>query len=107
MNLVAKEFVAARTDGQGVLVLSRFTGAARELKDAVQINPYAVDDFAEALWLALTMPAQEQQVRMARLRREVADHNVHRWAGMLLSEASKIAQVRQAVESRPSAELPA
>src|SRR5439155_19710215 len=59
MNLVAKEFVATRTDGRGVLVLSRFTGAARELADAVQVNPYAIDEVAEALQTALTMPAQE------------------------------------------------
>ena len=98
MNLVAKEFVAARTDGRGVLVLSRFAGAARELPDAVLINPYAIDEFAEALRLALTMPAEEQEQRMVRMRNEVADNNVYRWAGMLLSEASKLVQARQPVE---------
>jgi len=87
MNLVAKEFVASRTDGRGVLVLSRFAGAARELGDAVLINPYAIDEFAEALRLALTMPVEEQERRMARMRQEIADNNVYRWAGMLLSEA--------------------
>ena len=105
MNLVAKEFVAARTDGRGVLVLSRFAGAARELLDAVLINPYAIDDFAEALRLALTMPDEEQEQRMARLRQEVATNNVYRWAGMLLSEASKLVQARPAAESRPSIEI--
>jgi trehalose 6-phosphate synthase len=107
MNLVAKEFVAARTDGLGVLVLSRFAGAARELSDAILINPYAIDEFAEALRLALTMPVEEQQQRMARLRREVADNNVFRWAGIVLSEASKLGQARQFVEVRPPAEVPA
>jgi trehalose 6-phosphate synthase len=93
MNLVAKEFVASRTDLHGVLVLSRFTGAARELGDAVLINPYAVDEFAEALRIALTMPAEEQERRMRRLRGQVADNNVFRWAGMLLSEAGKLVEV--------------
>jgi trehalose 6-phosphate synthase len=100
MNLVAKEFVAARTDGRGVLVLSRFAGAARELSDAILINPYAIDEFAEALRLALTMPIEEQQQRMARMRREVSDNNVFRWAGIVLSEASKLAQARAVVDPK-------
>ncbi len=107
MNLVAKEFVATRTDGRGVLVLSRFAGAARELSDAVLINPYAIDEFAEALRLALTMTGEEQEQRMARMRQEIADHNVYRWAGMLLSEASKLVQARQVAEARSSLEVPA
>ena len=107
MNLVAKEFVAARTDGRGVLVLSRFAGAARELTDAVLINPYAVDEFAEALRLALTMPAEEQERRMARLRQQVADNNVYRWAGMLLSEAGKLAHAHNAFELKIPLEVPA
>jgi trehalose 6-phosphate synthase len=100
MNLVAKEFVAARTDGRGVLVLSRFAGAARELSDAILINPYAIDEFAEALRQALTMSSEEQQQRMARMRREVSDNNVFRWAGIVLSEASKLAQARAVVDPR-------
>jgi trehalose 6-phosphate synthase len=107
MNLVAKEFVASRTDGRGVLVLSRFAGAARELGDAVLINPYAIDEFAEALRLALTMPVEEQERRMARMRQEIEDNNVYRWAGMLLSEASKLVQARPLVESRTALEVPA
>jgi trehalose 6-phosphate synthase len=90
MNLVAKEFVAARGDGRGVLVLSRFTGAAQELGEALLINPYAVDEFAEALRLALAMPEEEQRRRMRRLRQQVADNNIYRWAGMLLSEAGRL-----------------
>ncbi len=97
MNLVAKEFVASRDDQQGVLVLSQFTGAARELTDALLVNPYAVDTFAEALQVALTMPSDEQQKRMARMQQQINDNNIYRWAGMLLSEASKLVKTRQMV----------
>ncbi len=89
MNLVAKEFVAARSDLRGVLLLSRFTGASRELTEALLINPYAVDEFAEALHTALTMPESEQESRMLRMREKISDNNVYRWAGMLISEAVK------------------
>jgi trehalose 6-phosphate synthase len=92
MNLVAKEFVAARGDLRGVLVLSRFAGAAQELPDALLINPYAVDEFAETLRQALAMPEEEQERRMRRMRQQVADNNIYRWAGMLLSEAAKLGQ---------------
>jgi trehalose 6-phosphate synthase len=103
MNLVAKEFVAARTDLRGVLVLSRFTGAAQELSDALLINPFAIDDFAEAMYQALVMPAEEQERRMRRMRQQVDDNNIYRWAGMLLSEASKLLQARPvASEARPA-----
>jgi trehalose 6-phosphate synthase len=94
MNLVAKEFVAARADLRGVLVLSRFTGAAEELTEALLINPYAVDEFAEALRQALVMPEEEQERRMRQLRRQVTDNNIYRWAGMLLSEAGKLVGAR-------------
>jgi trehalose 6-phosphate synthase len=94
MNLVAKEFVAARTDLRGALVLSKFTGAARELTDALLINPYATDEFAGALRLALTMPEQEQERRMRRLRARVTDNNIYRWAGKLLAEAGKLVEGR-------------
>jgi trehalose 6-phosphate synthase len=93
MNLVAKEFVATRRDGRGVLVLSRFTGAAREMTEAVQINPYATDEFADALHEALTMPEEEQVRRMHRLRAQVAESNIYQWAGRLLSEAFRLAEV--------------
>jgi trehalose 6-phosphate synthase len=95
MNLVAKEFVAVRDDLQGVLILSRFTGAARELDGAVLINPFAVDEFAEALHAALTMSCEEQEQRMRRMRQQVNDNNVYRWAGMLMSRMSKLADVGQ------------
>ncbi len=107
MNLVAKEFVATRTDGRGVLVLSRFAGAARDLSDAVLINPFAIDELAEALRLALTMTPEEQEQRMTRMRQEITDNNVYRWAGMLLSEASKLVQARQMAETRSLVEVPA
>lgn len=92
MNLVAKEFVAARTDVRGVLVLSKFTGAARELGDAVPFNPYSVDEFAAALKYALTMPLTEQERRMRRMWAHVLDNNIYRWAGMLLSEAGRLVE---------------
>jgi trehalose 6-phosphate synthase len=92
MNLVAKEFVTARADEQGVLVLSGFTGAARELTDAVVVNPFDVDQLAAGLLASLTMPAEEQQRRMRRMRAQVADNNIYRWAGMLLSEACKLVE---------------
>lgn len=92
MNLVSKEFVAARTDERGVLILSEFTGAARELTEALIVNPYAIDQLAEAYQTALTMPAGEQQRRMRRMRRQVADNNIYRWAGMLLSAAGQFVE---------------
>ena len=71
MNLVAKEFVASRKDHRGVLVLSRFTGASRELRDALLANPYDIDQVAEAICYALKMDPSEQEARMSRMRRAV------------------------------------
>jgi len=90
MNLVAKEFVTARADDRGALVLSKFTGAARELTDAVLVNPFDVEDMADGLHAALTMPAVEQERRMRRMRAQVDDHNIYRWAGVLLSAIGKL-----------------
>jgi trehalose 6-phosphate synthase len=90
MNLVAKEFVTARTDERGVLVLSKFTGAARELPDAVLVNPFDVEQVADGLAAALTMPLEEQERRIRRMRAQVEDHNIYRWAGMLLSAIGKL-----------------
>ncbi len=92
MNLVAKEFVAARENEDGVLLLSEFTGAARELVDAILINPYATEDFASAIRCAVEMPAAEQQTRMHRLRQQVADRNVYRWARDLISQTQRVAE---------------
>jgi len=89
MNLVAKEFVAAREDQRGVLILSRFTGAARELSEALVVNPYDIDSAADALAAALTMPAEEQQERMRSMRSLVAELNVYRWAGKMLLDATR------------------
>jgi trehalose 6-phosphate synthase len=95
MNLVAKEYIATRSDLRGVLVLSRFTGAVHELTDALLINPFAVDDFAETLRQAFLMPPEEQEQRMRRMRQQIEDHNIYRWAGMLLSDAAKLLEGRQ------------
>jgi len=80
MNLVAKEFVASRPDGDGVLVLSEFAGAASELSEALRVNPYDVEGTAEAFHRALTMPEEERRTRMAIMRQRVMSHDVHRWA---------------------------
>ncbi len=88
MNLVAKEFVAARDDDRGVLILSQFTGAARELPEALIVNPYDADQCAAALHLALTMPTDEQRDRMRLMRGLVAEFNVFRWAGRMLLDAA-------------------
>jgi trehalose 6-phosphate synthase len=90
MNLVAKEFVASRIDGDGVLILSKFTGAARELTDAIQINPFSVEQGAEALRSALQMHPEERRRRMRQMREAVASNNVYRWAGKLLSRLAAI-----------------
>ena len=90
MNLVAKEFVAARADERGVLILSCFTGAARELRDALQINPYDIDQTAEAIRAALEMSPEEKQMRMQRMRKLVRENNVYRWAGGLIGELCEV-----------------
>ena len=90
MNLVAKEFVASRQDERGVLILSRFTGAARELRDALLINPYDIDQTAEAIRYALEMEPEERTVRMRRMRRMVQEHNIYRWAGNLIAELCEV-----------------
>jgi len=92
MNLVAKEFVAARDDEQGVLILSQFTGAATELPDALLINPYNIDQCAAALHLALMMPPTEQRARMRSMRGIVQEFNVYRWAGRMLMDAARMRQ---------------
>jgi trehalose 6-phosphate synthase len=92
MNLVAKEFVAARDDEQGVLILSQFTGAASELPDALVVNPYNIDQCAAAMHLALTMPPTEQRARMRSMRGIVQEFNVYRWAGRMLMDAARMRQ---------------
>jgi len=90
MNLVAKEFIAARRDERGVLILSQFTGAARELRDALLVNPYNIDQTAEAIRAALEMEPEEKQLRMHRMRRNVKEHNIYRWAGSLITELCEL-----------------
>ncbi len=90
MNLVAKEFVAARSDEQGVLILSTFTGASRELTDALLVNPYDAAQLASAMCEALEMPSGERVARMQRMRRVVRENNVYRWAASLIGELSEI-----------------
>ncbi len=101
MNLVAKEYVAARDDGRGVLVLSEFTGAARELPEALIVNPYDADQCAAALHLALTMAPAEQRDRMRLMRGLVQEFNVYRWAGRMLLDAATMRR-RSRVLEHPS-----
>jgi trehalose 6-phosphate synthase len=90
MNLVAKEFVASRDDNDGVLVLSQFTGACRELRDALRVNPYDTEQVADAIRVAIEMPRDEREHRMRHMRRTVRTHNVYRWAADLISEVAEI-----------------
>lgn len=99
MNLVAKEFIAARDDEGGVLILSQFTGAARELHEALIVNPYHIEQGAEALFRALRMPDVEQRERMRSMRSRVRDFNVYRWAGRMLQDAARLRQ-RERVMSK-------
>jgi len=106
MNLVAKEFVATRADEEGALILSPFTGASRELRDALIANPYDADQLAEAIHLALEMDAQDRHMRMQRLRRTVREHNVYHWAGNLISELAEI-RIEESKTAAPEETIPA
>lgn len=97
MNLVAKEFVASRFDEEGMLVLSRYTGSARELTDALLINPYALEEMSQAIWRALEMPDGERRKRMQKMRAAVASNNIYRWAGKAISALLRI-DSQEAVE---------
>jgi trehalose 6-phosphate synthase len=90
MNLVAKEFLANRGDESGVLILSQFTGAARELRDALLVNPYDIDQTAEAIRAALEMEPEDKQLRVRRMRKEIKEHNIYRWAGNLITELCEL-----------------
>jgi trehalose-6-phosphate synthase len=90
MNLVAKEFLAARSDERGVLILSQFTGAARELRDALLVNPYDIDQTADAIRVALEMSPEDKQLRVHRMRQSIKDHNIYRWAGDLITELCEV-----------------
>jgi alpha,alpha-trehalose-phosphate synthase [UDP-forming] len=91
MNLVAKEFVSARPDGNGALLLSRFTGAARELDAAIMINPYDSERFADAIREALEMPPEERQRRMEAMRTVVGENNIYDWAVHVVTDIRRLA----------------
>ena len=99
MNLVAKEFVAERSDNLGVLILSQFAGAARELHEALIVNPYNIELSAQTLYRALIMPQAEQRDRMRAMRQLVKEYNVYRWAGRMLADAARL-RSRERVQQR-------
>ena len=99
MNLVAKEFVAARDDEDGVLILSTFTGASRELVEALQVNPFNIADVATAIDEAIKMPRDQRRQRMRLMRQTVRENNVYRWAGRMLVDIARIRQ-RQSIGAR-------
>ncbi len=90
MNLVAKEYLAARDDEDGVLVLSKFTGAAIELRDALLVNPYDTNGVAEAIHQALEMSRGDRRMRMQRMRRHVMENNIYRWAANILGDLREL-----------------
>jgi trehalose 6-phosphate synthase len=104
MNLVAKEFVAARDDEDGVLVLSTFAGASRELLEALLVNPFDPAGMGDALYQALMMPAGEVRERMRRMRDTVRSNNVYRWAGSMLLDAARVRKRTPAFPSRAQVE---
>lgn len=98
MNLVAKEFIATRTDEDGVLILSQFTGASRELPDALIVNPYDIEEMAEALHTALTMEKSERRERMMEMRAVVKERNVYRWAANVITTLSHLRMPKQTTQ---------
>jgi trehalose 6-phosphate synthase len=100
MNLVAKEYVSVVEEDRGVLILSQFTGAARELVDALQVNPYHIEEMAEAIRVAIEMAPGERALRMRRMKQIVRERNVYRWAGLLLEEMTRVSMDR-AVAAEP------
>jgi trehalose 6-phosphate synthase len=104
MNLVAKEFVAARDDEDGVLILSTFAGASRELPEALLVNPFDVGETAAAMLNAMQMRRDERRIRMKAMRRTVKENNVYRWAGRMLMDAAQVRQ-RQSLQRRSASSL--
>ena len=107
MNLVAKEFVASRTDGDGVLVLSEFAGASWELPEAIQVNPYDVEGTAESCYRALMMGAEERRTRLEPLRARVQTYDVHRWAATFLEQLEMITQRQPSSRRAPAGAIAA
>jgi len=93
MNLVAKEYVVAKKDLTGSLILSQFTGAVRELTDAIRINPYSIEEFADCIKLAIEMPEDEKKRRMENMRKIISENNVYRWAGNIITELVALKKV--------------
>ena len=93
MNLVAKEYVAAKKDLSGSLILSQFTGAAKELTGAFQINPYSIEEFADTIKLAIETPPEEKRKRMENMRRVISENNVYRWAGNIITELTSLKKI--------------
>ncbi len=93
MNLVAKEYVATKSDFSGALILSQFTGAVRELPDAIQVNPYSIEEFADSIKLALQMPQDEKTRRMGKMRKVISENNIYRWAGNIITELTSLGKV--------------
>ncbi|MFH0763061.1 MAG: trehalose-6-phosphate synthase [Candidatus Omnitrophota bacterium] len=93
MNLVSKEYVAAKSDLSGCLILSRFAGSAKELTEAVQMNPYSIEEFADAIKSAIELPAEEKKRRMKRLRSIVSENNVYRWAANIITELTSLKKI--------------
>jgi len=94
MNLVAKEYIASKTDEKGVLILSQFAGASEELEGSILVNPYDIEEFSECIYRSLKMPDKEKVSRMASLRRQVSENNIHKWIMDILIEMSAIAAVK-------------
>jgi trehalose 6-phosphate synthase len=93
MNLVAKEYVAAKNDLNGVLILSSFTGAMRELAGAVGINPYDIENFADFIKFSIEMPEDEKKKRMEAMRKAVRENNVYRWASNIITELTALKKI--------------
>ncbi|MDD5084823.1 MAG: trehalose-6-phosphate synthase [Candidatus Omnitrophica bacterium] len=102
MNLVAKEFISTCSDERGMLVLSSFTGASRELTDAILVNPYDREQFSEGIFRALTLPEEERAKRMKKMREVVGHDNIYRWAGMVLADLFKFEFKEQFVQNGTS-----
>ncbi|MFA6320941.1 MAG: trehalose-6-phosphate synthase [Candidatus Omnitrophota bacterium] len=93
MNLVAKEYISSKNDLNGSLILSRFTGAARELVDAIEINPYSIEEFANSIKFAASMPVPEKKRRMQNMRKIITDNNIYKWAGSIITDLTTIKKV--------------
>lgn len=93
MNLVAKEYISSKSDLNGCLILSRFTGAARELVDSVLVNPYSIEEFADSIKTAIEMPQDERERRMRNMRKIVEENNIYRWAANIITELTALKKI--------------